>query len=273
MNCRLVPAEERVRFRIKSSPHGSTPASLSCGLTFCNSAPLKTASTVQRSAPVRISDLSARSPSKSCSAPMMIDFPAPVSPVTATNPGSICHSSSSTSARFLIRNSVRTADIPEPDQSHARNPRLQISPSDSAFALFDELDEFSDLFCLGQLFLHRLNRLASIVFGAVNQSKGFFDQLNAFRRVIFPFQTNEINAANLSRVAVRDHERWNVLDNFRATAGDGESSDPAKLMDGGEPTHYRVVSDLNVAGQCTVVGENDVVANGAVVSDMTIREK
>ena len=119
--------------------------------------------------------------------------------------------------------------------------------SDSAFALFDELDEFGDLFCLGQFFLHRFDCLASVVFRAINQSKRFFDQLNAFRRVIFPFQTNEINAANLGRVAVRDHERWNVLDNFRATAGDGESSDPAKLMYGGEPTHYGVVSHLNVA--------------------------
>ena len=48
---------------------------------------LKTASTVHCSAPVRMSDLSARSPSKSCSAPMMIDLPAPVSPVTAVKPG------------------------------------------------------------------------------------------------------------------------------------------------------------------------------------------
>src|SRR6478752_4056460 len=190
MNCRLVPVEERVRFRIKSSSHGSIPASASFGLSFCTSAPLKTASTVQRLAPVRISDLSARSPSKSCSAPMMIDFPAPVSPVTAINPGAICHSSSSTSARFLILKSVRTADIQEPDQSHARNPRLQISPSDSAFALFDKLDEFGDFFCLGQVFLHRFDCLASIVFGAVNQAERFFDQLDAFRRVIFPFQAN-----------------------------------------------------------------------------------
>src|SRR5882724_9488699 len=255
MNCRLVPVEERLRFRMSSFSHGSIPASTSCGFNFCRSFPLKTASTVQRSAPVRIRDLSARSPSKSCSAPMMIDFPAPVSPVTATNPGPSCHSSSSTSARFLIRNSVRTADIRESDQSHARNPRLQISPSNSAFALFDELDDFGDLFGLRQFFLHRFDCLASVVIGAVNQAERFFDQLNAFRRVILPFQTNKINAANLGRVAVRDHERWNILDNFRATAGDGESSDPAKLMYSCETAHH------------------DVVSNSAIVSDMTVREK
>src|SRR5438094_8587850 len=175
---------------IRSSSHGSIPASTSSGFSFCRSRPAKTASTVQRSAPVRIRDLSARSPSKSCSAPMMIDFPAPVSPVTATNPGPICNSSSSTNARFLIRNSVRTADIREPDQSHARNPRLQISPNNSAFALFDELDEFSDLLGLRQFSLHGFDCLTSVVFRSVNQAKGFFDQLHALGRVILPFQTN-----------------------------------------------------------------------------------
>src|SRR5215471_17280691 len=207
MNCRFVPVEERVRFRIKSFSHGSIPASASCGFNFCKSFPLKTASTVQRSAPVRISDLSARSPSKSCSAPMMIDFPAPVSPVIATNPGAICHSSSSTSARFLIRNSVRTADIPKPDQSHARNPRLQMSPDNSALACLEKLDDLGDLFCLRQSFLHSFNCLATVEFRSVNQAKGLFDELNSFWRVIFPFQTNQINAANLGRVSVGDHER------------------------------------------------------------------
>src|SRR5262249_2950990 len=94
--------------------------------------PLKTASAMHRSAPVRISDLSARSPSKSCSAPMMIDFPAPVSPVTAMNSAPICHSSSSTSARFLIRSRVRMAGIerlkvPGPG-SFADNSTWRIEP-------------------------------------------------------------------------------------------------------------------------------------------------
>src|SRR5438132_10164311 len=176
---------------MRSFSHGSIPASTSSGFNFCKSFPLKTASTVQSSAPVRISDLSARSPNKSCSAPMMIDFPAPVSPVTATNPGSICHSSSSTSARFLIRNSVRTADIPGSlINHHPRNPRSQISPNNSALALLDELDDLRDLFCLGQFFLHGFDCLTSVVFRAVNQAKGFFDQLHALGRVILPFQTN-----------------------------------------------------------------------------------
>src|SRR5437870_359889 len=78
MNWRLLPAAERLRLIIRSSVHGSTPASTRSGFNFFNSLPVKTASAVQVSAPVRMSDLSARSPSKSWSAPMIIDFPAPV---------------------------------------------------------------------------------------------------------------------------------------------------------------------------------------------------
>ncbi len=57
----------------------------------------------------------------------------------------------------------------------------KFSPSDSALAFLDKLNEFGDLFGLRQFFLHRFNRLAAVVFRAVNQAKGFFDQLNAFR--------------------------------------------------------------------------------------------
>ena len=44
-------------------------------------------------------------------------------------------------------------------------------------------------------------------------------------------------------------------------------------MYGREASHYRVVSNLNVSSQCAVVGENDVVADAAVVPDMTVCEK
>src|SRR5881392_2415932 len=131
MNWRVPPAVEKLRLMMRSFSHGSIPDSTSCGFNFSRSVPLKTASTVQRSVPVRMSDLSARSPSKSCSAPMMIDFPAPVSPVTAVNPCAKCHSSSSTRARFVIRNNVRMAAIREVEsyQLRAESHSLPIQPS------------------------------------------------------------------------------------------------------------------------------------------------
>src|SRR5215471_7228138 len=149
----------------------------------------------------------------------------------------------------------------------------ETSANNSAFALFDEPDDFGDFFCLRQFFLHGFNRLPRVVFRAVNQAERFFDQLDIFVWIIFSLQADQIDPANLGGVAVRDHEWGDVLDNFRAAAGDGEASDPAKLMHGGEAAHYGIVSHLNVAGQCAVIRENDTVANGAIVSDMTVREK
>src|SRR5258708_37323813 len=80
------------------------------------------------------------------------------------------------------------------------------------------------------------------------------------------------DAAILVGVTIADNRGGNSRVTFRPTAGDGESSDPAKLMYGCKASHYRVVSNLNVSGQCAVVGENDVVANSAIVPDMTVRE-
>src|SRR5690242_14004176 len=48
----------------------------------------------------------ARSPSKSPSAPTMIDFPAPVSPVRTLNPGASGEASDSMIAKFRIRSSL-----------------------------------------------------------------------------------------------------------------------------------------------------------------------
>src|SRR5207249_974003 len=43
-------------------------------------------------------------------------------------------------------------------------------------------------------------------------------------------------------------------------------------MHGGEPAYHRVISNTNVTAQCAVVGENDVIAHGAIVPDMTVSE-
>ena len=75
-------------------------------MTLCPRGRSKTASTVQPSAPPRIRVRSARSPNKRSRAPMIMDFPAPVSPVIALNPGCNCSVRSATNARFLMRNVV-----------------------------------------------------------------------------------------------------------------------------------------------------------------------
>ena len=148
-----------------------------------------------------------------------------------------------------------------------------VSPNDSALAMFDELDDFGDFLRLRQFLLHRFDCLAPVVFGAKNQAKGFLDQFHAFGREILAFQADQIDPANFRRVAIGDHEWRNVLHNLRASTGDREPSDPTKLMHSCEAAHHRMVSYLNVAAQCTVVGKNDVIAHSAIVPDMTVSEK
>src|SRR5882724_13629401 len=148
-----------------------------------------------------------------------------------------------------------------------------VSPNDSALAMFDELDDFGDFLRLRQFLLHRFDCLAPVVFGAKNQAKSFLDQFHAFGRKIFAFQTDQIDPTNFGWVAIGDHEWWNVLHNFRTATCDRKPPNSTKLMHRCEPAHHRMGSNLDVAAQCAVVGKNDVIAHGAIVSDVTVGEK
>src|SRR5439155_22950848 len=83
----------------------------------------------------------------------------------------------------------------------------------------------------------------------------------------------QINPANFRGVAVGNHERWNILHNLRAAAGDCEPPDPAKLMHGSESAHHGMISHLHMTAQGAVVRKNHVIAHGAIVPDMTVSEK
>ena len=148
-----------------------------------------------------------------------------------------------------------------------------VSPNNSALALLDERDDFGDFLRLRQFLLHRFDCLAPIVFGAKNQAKSFLDQFHAFGRKIFAFQTDQIDPTNFGWVAIGDHEWWNVLHNFRTATGDREPPNSTKLMDRCEAAHHGMVSHLDVAAQCTVVGKNDAISHGAIMPDVTVSEK
>ena len=63
------------------------------------------------------------------------------------------------------------------------------------------------------------------------------------------------------------------MDDFRAAAGNGETTNAAKLMDRGETAHHRIVADLNVTSECSVVGEDDFVSDSAIVTNVAISQK
>src|SRR6266404_3729884 len=154
-----------------------------------------------------------------------------------------------------------------------RRPSAERSTNNSALAFFDELDEQHDLFVLWQFLADGFDRLAGVEFRTINQAKRFLDPFHALGRIIFPFQTDEIDTANFCRIAIGDHERRNILHNFGTTARNGESSDAAKLMHGGEAAHHRVVTNLDMAGERAVVRKNHFVSNLAIVPNVTVSEK
>jgi hypothetical protein len=113
----LRPVAWTSRLRISRPSSGSTPASAKSVATSGRSKRSPTsnvASTRAARAPVRTTSLPTRSPSTAPSASIRIDLPAPVSPVSALNPGSKLSRSSSMIAKSLIASS---SSMPAPGGS------------------------------------------------------------------------------------------------------------------------------------------------------------
>ena len=86
-------------------------------------------------------------------------------------------------------------------------------------------------------------------------------------------EADEVESAQGGGVAVGDHERRDVLDDFAAAADDGVGTDAAELVDAGEAGDDDVVGDGDVAAEGGAVGENAVVADDGVVGDVGIGEE
>ena len=110
-------------------------------------------------------------------------------------------------------------------------------------------------------------------FAAVEDAVSFLEGADGFRGEAGAFESYLVDPAHFGRVAVGDEERGDVLHDFRASAGDGMASDAAELVDRGESADHGMVADLHVSGQGAVVGEDDAIADDAVVRDVRVGEK
>ena len=79
-----------------------------------------------------------------------------------------------------------------------------------------------------------------------------------------------VDAPDAGRVAIDDGERRDVLHDLRDASGDAVGADAAKLVNRGEARNDGVVIDHDMAGEGSVVGEDDVVADLAVVGDVRV---
>src|SRR5712691_1236452 len=140
-------------------------------------------------------------------------------------------------------------------------------------SLFSMNSMISVISVLGGNSLRIAYGLAGVVFRTINEAKCFLDPFHALGRIILALQTDEVDSANFGRIAIGDHKRRNVLDDFRAAAGNGEAPDPAKLINGSQSANDRVVADFDMPCQCSVVRKDNFIANFAVVSDVAVGEK
>ncbi len=146
----------------------------------------------------------------------------------------------------------------------ARNPALAVPDE------FPQLANFAAICKCGFQFLACLR---GVQVGAVDDAISFCEFAKGFAWEARTLQAHFVDSADFGRIAVGNHERRDVLNNFRAAACDGMAANPAELMDGSEPANDGMVAHFHMAGQSAVVGENDVVTNAAVVRNMAVGEE
>ena len=86
-------------------------------------------------------------------------------------------------------------------------------------------------------------------------------------------QASFVDGSDLRRAAVRQHKGRHVLAQLRTAAHHGKPAHAAKLMNRDVAPEHRVVLDLDVAGQASEVGENDMVAERTIVRDVGVGQQ
>ena len=81
-----------------------------------------------------------------------------------------------------------------------------------------------------------------------------------------------VDPADGGWVSVDNREWWDVLHDFRDSSGNGMGSDFTELMDGSQARNDSVVSDLNMTGEGSVVGENNFISDLTIMRDVRVGE-
>ncbi len=151
----------------------------------------------------------------------------------------------------------------------------KISARHAALGLLDEVDQMRDLRRVrGVVRLERADgsRHVAVLFQEQLFISGF-QVLDVFIGESAALQAHQVQPADVRRISIHDHERRHVLHHLRATADDRVFPDPAELMRRGEAGNDGVVLDDDVAGEAHGIGQNDVVAELAIVRDVRVAEK
>jgi len=119
----------------------------------------------------------------------------------------------------------------------------------------------------------RVAGLFDVQVGPAEEPVGFPQGADFFRGEPPAFQADLIDAADFGRIAVGDHEGGHVLNDLGAAADDGMTPNAAKLVDPAEAADNGVVLHHHMTGQGAIVGENDMMADQAIVGDVGVGQE
>ena len=140
---------------------------------------------------------------------------------------------------------------------------------DSAFAAFDEGDEFGDVFAFE--FADFFDGLGGVELACEEDAEGFVELLEAILREAAAGETDLVDAEGVHFPALRgEREGEDVLRNGGAAADEGITSDGDVLMDRVERADGGVVLDSDVAREGGGVGEDAMIADDAVMADVDV---
>ena len=144
--------------------------------------------------------------------------------------------------------------------------------NDPAFTRGYESLQLLDERIILESFIDGLKRLLNVELLAIEQLVGLSQGADTGVLKASSFQANLVDAADLGRIAISNHERRDILDNLTAATSDRVLTNPAELMDRSQTTDDDVIFDDHVTCERSIVRKDDVIPDDTVVSDMAIRE-
>ena len=106
--------------------------------------------------------------------------------------------------------------------------------------------------------------------GTVNDFVGTFDRSDLLRRETTTLEAFAINAGRHRAIARSRHKRRHVLTDSSRKGSHGVRTDMAKLMHRGEATQEYPVAQMHVPRQGCIIGQDDIVAELAIMGDVHI---
>lgn len=125
--------------------------------------------------------------------------------------------------------------------------------NNAALGGFNEADEGLNFGRMGEFFLELIESLGGIKFGVVENFPSLFEDFNGFVGKVFTLQADEIDTANFGGITVGNEIRWDVLDDFGASADHRMLTDAAKLMHRRQATDHSMVFDRHMSSQRPII--------------------